>query len=61
MLIFGKNMDNLNLPGILDNRILVFARPDKGIGHAFVTAAALVCCPVYCCPAPKAWIKRSGS
>jgi len=42
MLIFGKNMDNLNLPGILDNRILVFARPDKGIGHAFVTHPGMI-------------------
>jgi len=36
-LIFGKNMDNLALPGILENRILVIEDPDHGYGHAFVT------------------------
>ncbi len=41
-LIFGKNMDNLNLPGILDNRILVFAKPDDGLGHAYVTHPGMI-------------------
>jgi len=36
-LIFGKNMDNLNLPGILENRILMTVDPDHGYSHAFVT------------------------
>ena len=36
-MIFGKNMDNLNLPGILENRILVIVTPDHGYGHAFIT------------------------
>lgn len=36
-MIFGKNMDNLNLPGILGNRILVIVDPDHGYGHAFIT------------------------
>jgi len=36
-MIFGKNMDNLNLPGILENRILVVVAPDHGYGHAFIT------------------------
>lgn len=41
-MIFGKNMDNLNLPGILDNRILVFVKPDDGLGHAFVTHPGMI-------------------
>ncbi len=41
-LIFGKNMDNLNLPGILDNRILVVVDPDEGFGHAFVTHPGMI-------------------
>ena len=36
-MIFGKNMDNLNLPRILENRILVIVAPDHGYGHAFIT------------------------
>ncbi len=41
-LIFAKNMDNLNLPAILDNRILVIAKPDEGFGHAFVTHPGMI-------------------
>jgi len=36
-LLFGKNMDNLDLPGILDGRILVIIDPDHGFGHTFIT------------------------
>jgi hypothetical protein len=36
-LVFGKNMDNLTLPGILENRILTIIDPEHGFGHAFVT------------------------
>jgi|AntAceMinimDraft_17_1070374.scaffolds.fasta_scaffold03535_2 hypothetical protein len=36
-MIFGKNMDNLNLPGIIENRILVIVDPEHGYGHAFIT------------------------
>ena len=36
-LVFGKNMDNLNLPGLLDGRILVINDPDHGFGHTFIT------------------------
>jgi hypothetical protein len=36
-MIFGKNMDNLNIPGILENRILVIVDPDHGYGHTFIT------------------------
>ncbi len=36
-LIFGKNMDNLNLPGILDSRILQIVNPDGGNSHACMT------------------------
>ncbi len=42
MLIFGKNMDNLNLPSILDNRILVIVDPDEGISHAFITHSGMI-------------------
>ncbi len=42
MLVFGKNMDNLNLPGILDNRMLVIVDPDNGMGHAFVTHPGMI-------------------
>jgi hypothetical protein len=36
-LLFGKNMDNLDLPGILAGRVLVFSDPDHGFGHVNVT------------------------
>jgi len=41
-LVFGKNMDNLNLPDILENRILALAEPDGGLGHAFTTHPGMV-------------------
>ena len=41
-LIFGKNMDNLNLPGILDNRILLIVKPEKGYSHACMTHPGMV-------------------
>lgn len=41
-MIFGKNMDNLDLPGILDNRILVINDPDDGLGHANVTHPGMI-------------------
>jgi hypothetical protein len=36
-LLFGKNMDNLDLPGILDGRVLVICDPENGFGHVNVT------------------------
>ncbi len=36
-MIFGKNMDNFNLPGILENRILVFVAPEEGYRQSFIT------------------------
>lgn len=43
-LIFGKNMDNLNIPGVLDNRLLVFLDPAEGYGYgcAFTTLPGMV-------------------
>jgi predicted choloylglycine hydrolase len=41
-LIHGKNMDNLNLPGILDSRILVIVEPDSGCDHAFITHPGMI-------------------
>ncbi len=41
-LIFGKNMDNLNLPGILESRILLIVNPDKGFSHACMTHPGMV-------------------
>jgi len=41
-LIHGKNMDNLNLPGILEGRILAVVDPEVGHRHAFVTHPGMV-------------------
>jgi hypothetical protein len=41
-LLFGKNMDNLDLPGVPQGRILVFCDPDNGFGHANVTQAGML-------------------
>jgi len=41
-LIFGKNMDNLNLPGILEGRMLVICDPDNGFGHANITHPGMI-------------------
>jgi len=41
-LIMGKNMDNLDLPGILENRILVISDPDHGFGHANITHPGMI-------------------
>ena len=41
-LIFCKNEDNLNLPGQLENRILVIADPDDGYGHVFLTFPGMI-------------------
>ncbi|MCP4694164.1 MAG: hypothetical protein GY859_39380, partial [Desulfobacterales bacterium] len=41
-LIFGKNIDNYDLPGQLENRILVAADPDEGYGHAFLTFPGMI-------------------
>lgn len=41
-LIFGKNMDNLDLPGIPDGRVLVICDPDGGLGHANITQAGML-------------------
>ncbi|MBN1322879.1 MAG: hypothetical protein JW986_02605 [Methanotrichaceae archaeon] len=41
-LIFGKNEDNFNMPGQLENRIMVVAEPDDGLGHAFMTYPGMI-------------------
>jgi hypothetical protein len=41
-LIFGKNMDNLDLPGIPEGRILTICSPDEGLGYANITQAGMV-------------------
>jgi hypothetical protein len=41
-LVFGKNMDNLDLPGVPEGRVLVFCDPDQGFGHANVTQAGML-------------------
>ena len=41
-LIFGKNEDNFNMPEQLQNRILVVASPEDGIGHAFLTYPGMI-------------------
>jgi len=40
--VFGKNMDNLNLPKLLDNRILTIVDPCEGYGHAYVTHPGII-------------------
>ena len=41
-LVFGKNMDNLNLPGILDNRVLAIINPAEGFGHTVTIHPGMV-------------------
>jgi hypothetical protein len=41
-LIFGKNEDNFNMPGQLENRMMVVADPDGGFGHAFMTYPGMI-------------------
>jgi hypothetical protein len=41
-LVFGKNMDNLDLPGTLAGRVLVICDPDNGFGHANVTHPGMI-------------------
>jgi len=41
-LIFGKNEDNFNMPGQLDNRMMVIADPNDGFGHAFLTYPGMI-------------------
>ena len=41
-MIFGKNMDNLNIPGATEHRVLVIAKPDRGYGHAFITHPGMI-------------------
>ncbi|HOP64992.1 MAG TPA: C45 family autoproteolytic acyltransferase/hydrolase [Spirochaetota bacterium] len=41
-LIFGKNMDNLSLPGILENRLILIIKPDEGNSHACMTHPGMV-------------------
>jgi hypothetical protein len=41
-LIFGKNEDNFNLPGQMENRILAIVDPVDGIGHGFVTYPGMI-------------------
>ncbi len=41
-LIFGKNMDNLNLPDILISRLLMIVKPEEGFSHACMTHPGMV-------------------
>jgi hypothetical protein len=41
-LIFGKDEDNFNLPGQMENRILIVVKPDDGIGHCFMTFPGMI-------------------
>lgn len=41
-LIFGKDEDNFNMPEQLENRMLVVADPDDGLGHCFLTYPGMV-------------------
>lgn len=41
-LIFGKDEDNFNMPGQLENRMLVVVDPDEGIGHCFMTYPGMI-------------------
>lgn len=41
-MIFGKNMDNLNIPGAKEHRILAIVKPDRGYGHAFITHPGMI-------------------
>lgn len=41
-LLFGKNMDNLDLPGIPEGRVLVFCDPEGGLGHVNFTQAGML-------------------
>lgn len=41
-LIFGKNMDNLTLPGVENGRVVIFCDPDNGFGHVNVTQAGML-------------------
>jgi len=41
-LIFGKNEDNFNMPGQLDNRMMVIADPKNGFGHAFMSFPGMI-------------------
>ena len=41
-LIFGKNEDNFNMPGQMENRILVIVDPDDGFGHCFMTFPGMI-------------------
>ncbi|MCX7025942.1 MAG: carcinine hydrolase/isopenicillin-N N-acyltransferase family protein [Spirochaetes bacterium] len=41
-LLFGKNMDNLDLPGVAEGRILVFCDLENGLGHVNVTQAGML-------------------
>ncbi len=41
-MIFGKNMDNLNIPGAAEHRVLAIVQPDRGYGHAFVTHPGMI-------------------
>ncbi len=41
-MIFCKNEDNFNMPGQLENRLMVIAAPDDGFGHMFCTYPGMV-------------------
>lgn len=41
-LIFGKDEDNFNMPGQLDNRMMVVANPDEGFGQVFMTYPGMI-------------------
>ena len=41
-MVFGKNMDNLDLPGIPEGRLLVICDPSEGFGHVNITQAGML-------------------
>ncbi len=41
-MVFGKNMDNLNIPGAAEHRVLAIVQPDRGYGHAFITHPGMI-------------------
>lgn len=41
-MVFGKNMDNLDIPGTTEHRILAIVKPDRGYGHAFITHPGMI-------------------
>lgn len=41
-MIFGKDEDNFNMPGQLENRTMFIADPDEGYGHVFMSYPGMI-------------------